>query len=333
MALENAQRYTTVPDRFLPKACRSPIRLPALGPPLHSFAGVRLNMTAAEVLKEKGQPIAQVNSDLVYNSVDSRHDGVITVFFSHPSQRETGLVSAVEFTGHDQTSAPPEIPYLNSLKTRDVIKKYGEPITTRSAPDGTKLLWFHNGVYIGTHNDAVYRYGIFDHKQEEDQSMADLQRTIDTWEGYLRQLDVTGPNRQLADLTLNAPSNKPDPSETAKAGEPSDPVESLQPGWTPELLQPVIDKCVNQVLGLAFAGYRRRNNLPPPTEAETASMVNKVSESNNPMILVVRSQCNCVTHALAKRRDPVYYANHDEEMQSDLAEIYSGECPAPQMAK
>jgi membrane associated rhomboid family serine protease len=134
----------------------------ALEPPLQALAGVSFNMTAAQVLKEKGQPIAQQNGALTYNAVDSRHDGVITVFFTHPNQVEQGPVFAIEFTGHDQTSAPAEMPYLNSLKTRDVIQKYGEPIATRVAPDGTKVLSFRNGVYVGTHDDTVYRYGIFD---------------------------------------------------------------------------------------------------------------------------------------------------------------------------
>jgi membrane associated rhomboid family serine protease len=155
-----------VTGAFLPRSARDTsgnlIPPTALGPTLHSFGGVRLDMTSAQVLKEKGKPIAQPNSDLVYNTVDSTHDGVITVFFSHPSSSETGPIVAIEFMGHDQTSAPPEIPYLNSLKTRDVIQKYGEPIATRSAPDGTNLLWFRNGVFIGAHNDVVYRYGIFD---------------------------------------------------------------------------------------------------------------------------------------------------------------------------
>jgi hypothetical protein len=118
-------------------------------------------MTSDQVLKEKGQPIARETSALVYNAIDSRHDGVITVYFSHPNHSETGPVIAIEFTGHDETSAPAELPYLNSLKTPDVIQKYGEPIATRSAGDGTTFRWFRNGVYIATHNDAVYRYGIF----------------------------------------------------------------------------------------------------------------------------------------------------------------------------
>ena len=119
-------------------------------------------MTSDEVLKEKGQPIARNHSDWVYNSIDSAHDGVLTLSFSHPSEGETGTISSIEFTGHDQTSAPSEIPYLNSLKTADVIHKYGQPIATRTGPYDTTLMWFRNGVFIGARSDKVYRYGIFD---------------------------------------------------------------------------------------------------------------------------------------------------------------------------
>jgi membrane associated rhomboid family serine protease len=138
------------------------VPLAALGPPIHSLGGIRLDMTSDEVLKEKGRPILQDNSSWVYNSVDSKHDGVLTVFFSHPNNSERGAVLAIEFTGHDQTSAPAEMPYLNSLNSTDVILKYGEPASRRPTPEGTTFLWFRNGIYIGTRNDKVYRYGIFD---------------------------------------------------------------------------------------------------------------------------------------------------------------------------
>jgi hypothetical protein len=80
----------------------------------------------------------------------------------HPDNRERRAVLAIEFTGHDQTSAPAEVPYLNSLYSADVILKYGEPVARRPTPEGTTFLWFRNGIYMGTRNDKVYRYGIFD---------------------------------------------------------------------------------------------------------------------------------------------------------------------------
>ena len=143
----------------------NPVPLAALGPPIRSLGGIQLDMTSEAVFKEKGQPIAQDASGWVYNSVDSKHDGVLTVFFSHLSNNERRAVLAIEFTGRDQSSAPAEVPYLNSLYSADVILKYGEPIARRPTPGGTTFLWFRNGIYIGTRNDKVYRYGIFELSQ------------------------------------------------------------------------------------------------------------------------------------------------------------------------
>lgn len=145
----------------------NPIPLATLGPPIHSLGGFRLHMTSDEVLKEKGRPIVQDNNGWVYNSIDSKHDGVLTLYFSHTSQNETGPLYEIEFMGHDQASAPAEMPYLNSLNAADVILKYGEPIAKRLTPQGNAFLWFRNGVYIGTRNDKVYCYGIFDAAQSK----------------------------------------------------------------------------------------------------------------------------------------------------------------------
>lgn len=137
------------------------VPMAALGPPIHSLGGIQLDMTSDTLVKQKGRPIVRDDSGWVYNSVDSKHDGVLTVFFSHQGSSEKMAVLAIEFTGHDQTCAPAEMPYLNSLGSADVILKYGEPVTRRSTPEGTTFLWFRNGIYIGTRNDKVYRYGIF----------------------------------------------------------------------------------------------------------------------------------------------------------------------------
>jgi hypothetical protein len=120
-------------------------------------------MTSDELLRVKGVPIVQDDSEWIYNAVDAKHDGVIAVSFSGSSATKT--VMAVEFTGHDKTSAPTEMPYLNSLKSAEVIQQYGRPVTSQPAAEGTTFLWFPNGVYVGTRNDLVYRYGIFDPSQ------------------------------------------------------------------------------------------------------------------------------------------------------------------------
>jgi membrane associated rhomboid family serine protease len=141
---------------------QSPLsELPA--PTIHSLGGIALHMTSDELLRVKGVPIVQDDSEWIYNAVDAKHDGVIAVSFSGSSATKT--VMAVEFTGHDKTSAPTEMPYLNSLKSAEVIQQYGRPVTSQPAAEGTTFLWFPNGVYVGTRNDLVYRYGIFDPSQ------------------------------------------------------------------------------------------------------------------------------------------------------------------------
>lgn len=122
-------------------------------------------MTSDALIKGKGQPIFEDSSGWVYNAVDSTHDGVLTVFLSKPDDSQSKTVSAIEFTGHDQASAPTEMPYLNSLNTTDIIRKYGQPVTSSTTPQGTAILLFRNGIFIDTRNDTVYTYGIFNTAQ------------------------------------------------------------------------------------------------------------------------------------------------------------------------
>jgi hypothetical protein len=92
--------------------------------------------------------------------IDSRHDGMLTVYFS-PQQRTPRSVIAVGFIGHDKSSAPFEMPYLNSSTAIDVIKQYGLPIRERPA-DGKKFLYFRNYVYVSTSDNKIDTYGILD---------------------------------------------------------------------------------------------------------------------------------------------------------------------------
>ncbi len=122
----------------------------------------RLGMTSDEILRLKGPRIHEDGSAWVYNAIDSTHDGVLTVYFLRQLQSISRSAVAIEFMGHDKDSAPPEIPYLNSLSTAGVARKYGEPIGRRRMPDGTTFLYFRNGIYIGARDDKVYQYGILD---------------------------------------------------------------------------------------------------------------------------------------------------------------------------
>jgi membrane associated rhomboid family serine protease len=144
-----------------------PIPLAGLSPPIRALGGFKLGMTSAEILKAKGVPLVQEKTAWVYNSIDSTHDAVLTVFFASNNQSDVGPVYAIEFTGRDRGSAPPEIPYLNALNSSEIISKYGEP-TSRTKQEATEFLWFRNGVYVGLHNDRIYRYGIFNLAAQRD---------------------------------------------------------------------------------------------------------------------------------------------------------------------
>jgi hypothetical protein len=120
-------------------------------------------MTAKELLSEKGKPIHQTEWEWDYNSIDARHDGVLSVEFGRQGQHATGPVNVIEFFGN-QESAPSEIPFLSGLSVAEVVAKYGEPASRVPMTEGTTYLWFRNGIIVGARNDRVYRYGIFDYR-------------------------------------------------------------------------------------------------------------------------------------------------------------------------
>jgi len=95
----------------------------------------------------------------VYNSVDSKHNGVLTAVFSLSGQDSVSVVRAVEYTG-DEVSAPTELPYLNDWSSVGVIEKYGTQVDGRLTLTGEMTFRFRNGVYVNTHDERVYRYAI-----------------------------------------------------------------------------------------------------------------------------------------------------------------------------
>lgn len=129
------------------------------GEVVRSLGGVRLGMTRKELLAAKGNPIHQEATYWVYNSVDSKHNGVLTAAFSASEQDSVSVVRAIEYTG-DETSAPTELPYLNDWSSVRVIEKYGAQIDGRLTLTGEMTFKFRNGVYVKTHDEKVYRYGI-----------------------------------------------------------------------------------------------------------------------------------------------------------------------------
>lgn len=139
-----------------------PIPFAGLSVPLQSLGGFRIGMTTKELIAEKGRPIHQTEWEWDYNSIDARHDGVLSVEFARQAEHAIGPVNVIEFFGN-QESAPSEIPYLSRLSVADVVGKYGEPASRIRMTDGTTFLWFRNGIMVGVRNDKVYRYGIFDY--------------------------------------------------------------------------------------------------------------------------------------------------------------------------
>jgi membrane associated rhomboid family serine protease len=128
--------------------------------PIQSLGGIRIGMTRQELLAARGSPIHQEEKYWVYNSVDSKHNGVLTVVFSPPRQGSEETVLAIAYSG-DEASAPAELPYLNEMNTVKVLEAYGPQIRGNLTLHAEMTFTFRNGVYINTRDQKVYRYGIF----------------------------------------------------------------------------------------------------------------------------------------------------------------------------
>jgi membrane associated rhomboid family serine protease len=129
------------------------------GDRIRSLGGVRLGMTRKELVAAKGLPVRLEDWYWVYNSIDSKHYGVLTAVFSPSTQDSEGVVRAIAYSG-DERSAPSELPYLDNLSSVEVIQKYGPQIKGQLTLRGEMTFKFRNGVYVNTHDEKVYRYGI-----------------------------------------------------------------------------------------------------------------------------------------------------------------------------
>jgi hypothetical protein len=138
-----------------------PVPRAALGLPLRILGGFRIGMTADEVLTVKGPPLVKKASGWVYNAIDATHDGVLTVVYSKQPSNQMPTVVAIEFAGHDRSSAPAEMPYLNNSRSEDAVNQYGEPFNKRSG-DGTTVLYFRKGTFVAQRDDKIFSYGVFD---------------------------------------------------------------------------------------------------------------------------------------------------------------------------
>jgi membrane associated rhomboid family serine protease len=151
-----------IAPRIARDANGKPIPLEALGPPVRSFAGFRLGMTSSEILQSKGDPIQRKRTEWLYNAIDPRHDGVVSLSFASPSDVSTAKICTIEFIG-DRDSAPTDLPFLRGLSRAAIIEKYGEPLRLSGGPPQMTFLLFRNGIFVALDDTIKVRfYGIFD---------------------------------------------------------------------------------------------------------------------------------------------------------------------------
>jgi membrane associated rhomboid family serine protease len=129
-------------------------------PRIQSLSGVRIGMTRSELLAAKGIPVQKKERYWVYNTVDSKHNGVVTAVFSASRDGSEGTVLAIAYSG-DQASAPAELPYLDDTSVVDVLQIYGPQLTGHLALHADVTYTFRNGLYINSRDETIYRYGIF----------------------------------------------------------------------------------------------------------------------------------------------------------------------------
>jgi membrane associated rhomboid family serine protease len=127
---------------------------------IESLGGVRIGMTRKELLAAKGNPVLRGDNYWVYNSVDAKHNGVVTAVFSAPREGSDETVLAVAYSG-DQASAPAELPYLTDTNVTEILQTYGPQLTGHLMLHADVTYTFRNGIYVNTREEKVYRYGIF----------------------------------------------------------------------------------------------------------------------------------------------------------------------------
>jgi hypothetical protein len=126
---------------------------------IESLGGVRIGMTRKELLAAKGKAVLEAENYWVFNTVDSKHNGVVTAVFSPSRGGSEGAVVAVAYSG-DQASAPSELPYLDDTSVIEVLQNYGPQITGHLALHADVTYTFRNGIFVNSRDEKVYRYGI-----------------------------------------------------------------------------------------------------------------------------------------------------------------------------
>jgi membrane associated rhomboid family serine protease len=153
--------YALTTGRLHPRVMHDPsgrsITLAEFSPPPHTFGGVTLGMTPAQLLRAKGTPVQNGGIHWIYNSVDAAHNGILDVVLTDTS--EAGTVWAVIFWG-EPAAEPPGISNLVGFNREDLVFRFGEP-TGQGSDSQQKYLYFGNGVVVALRGGTVIAYGIY----------------------------------------------------------------------------------------------------------------------------------------------------------------------------
>jgi hypothetical protein len=108
-------------------------------------------------------PRPRAATNVLYNSIDDRHDGLITVYFGRGVDPAHDPVVGVEYSG-DWRSIPTGVPRITDASRRSILATYGEPTATESLEYGAERLYFRNGLYAIIGDGHVTVFGVIDRR-------------------------------------------------------------------------------------------------------------------------------------------------------------------------
>jgi len=149
--------------RVVHDASGRPVSFAELAAPPHTFGGVTLGMTSAEVMRAKGRPVQEEHQQWVhwmYNSVDSARDGLLDVYFTDSSGESPARVWAVLFWGK-RDAEPQSMANLLTFSRQDLVMRYGSPVSEADAGENSRYLYFGNGIMVYLERDKVIAYGVY----------------------------------------------------------------------------------------------------------------------------------------------------------------------------
>ena len=146
--------------RVVRDASGRPILFAELVPPAHTFDGITLGMTSAELLHAKGAPVREDPSRWIYNSIDSAHDGLVEAYFKDSPNGSPATVWAVLYWGKREAE-PAGMADLLAFTRQDLIARYGKPRSDYDSDQDASYLYFQNGLIVELEADKVKAYGVY----------------------------------------------------------------------------------------------------------------------------------------------------------------------------